>query len=64
MSSPELPSVPPANVPPEGADVRVAEGERLRSVELPGVTLSVRSRQPAREGLPPRSTSTDSAAPR
>ncbi|GGQ88836.1 alpha/beta fold hydrolase [Streptomyces pilosus] len=53
MSSPELPSVPPANVPPEGADVRVAEGERLRSVELPGVTLSVRSRQPAREGLPP-----------
>ncbi|MEY7979625.1 alpha/beta fold hydrolase [Streptomyces pilosus] len=53
MSSPELPSVPPANVPPEGADVRVAEGERLRSVELPGVTLSVRSRRPAREGLPP-----------
>ncbi len=53
MSSPELPSVPPANVVPEVADVRVADGERLRSVELPGVTLSVRSRPPAREGLPP-----------
>ncbi|BFO15098.1 hypothetical protein SHKM778_14860 [Streptomyces sp. KM77-8] len=34
------------------APVRVAEGERLGSVELPGVTLSVRSRPPAREGLP------------
>ncbi|MET9153067.1 alpha/beta hydrolase [Streptomyces griseoflavus] len=53
MSSPELPSVPPANLLPEVADVRVADGERLRSVELPGVTLSVRSRPPAREGLPP-----------
>ncbi|KES04625.1 hydrolase [Streptomyces toyocaensis] len=53
MSSTELPSVPPANVLPEVAAVRVAEGERLRSVHLPGVTLSVRSRPPAREGLPP-----------
>lgn len=53
MSSPELPSVPPANVVPEVADVRVADGERIRSVELPGVTLSLRSRPPAREGLPP-----------
>ncbi|MCE0445072.1 alpha/beta hydrolase [Streptomyces tricolor] len=35
------------------APVRVGEGERLRSVGLPGVTLSVRSRRPAREGLPP-----------
>lgn len=53
MSSTELPSVPPANVLPEVAAVRVAEGERLRSVHLPGVTLSVRSRPPARRGLPP-----------
>ncbi|MBW8798714.1 MAG: alpha/beta hydrolase [Streptomyces sp.] len=53
MSSTELPSVPPTSVLPEAAAVRVAEGERLRSVGLPGVTLSVRSRPPAREGLPP-----------
>ncbi|MEV6005104.1 alpha/beta hydrolase [Streptomyces griseomycini] len=53
MSSTELPSVPPASVLPEVAAVRVAEGERLRSVELPGITLSIRSRPPAREWLPP-----------
>ncbi|MGY4924161.1 alpha/beta fold hydrolase [Streptomyces sp. 900105755] len=53
MSSTELPSVPPTSVLPEAAAVRVAAGERLRSVGLPGVTLSVRSRPPAREGLPP-----------
>ncbi|MFF4831972.1 alpha/beta fold hydrolase [Streptomyces sp. NPDC001315] len=53
MSSTELPSVPPTDLLPEAAAVRVAEGERLRSVGLPGVTLSVRSRPPAREGLPP-----------
>ncbi|MEU9352815.1 alpha/beta hydrolase [Streptomyces griseoloalbus] len=53
MSSTELPSVPPASALSEAAAVRVAAGERLRSVELPGVTLSVRSRPPAREGLPP-----------
>ncbi|MGV9255313.1 alpha/beta fold hydrolase [Streptomyces sp. NPDC003697] len=53
MSSTELPSVPPANVLPQVAPVRVEEGERLRSVGLPGVTLSVRSRPPARKGLPP-----------
>ncbi|MFF4112671.1 alpha/beta fold hydrolase [Streptomyces sp. NPDC001714] len=53
MSSTELPSVPPTSVLPEAAAVRVAEGERLRSVGLPGVTLSIRSRPPAREGLPP-----------
>ncbi|MFE6284677.1 alpha/beta fold hydrolase [Streptomyces sp. NPDC057877] len=53
MSSTELPSVPPANVLPKVAPVRVAEGERLRSVGLPGITLTVRSRPPAREGLPP-----------
>ncbi|MFJ7332302.1 alpha/beta fold hydrolase [Streptomyces sp. NPDC101116] len=53
MSSTELPFVPPANVLPKVGTVRVAEGERLRSVELPGVTLTMRSRPPAREGLPP-----------
>ncbi|MFJ9564254.1 alpha/beta fold hydrolase [Streptomyces fuscichromogenes] len=53
MSSTELPAVPPTSVLPEAAAVRVAEGERLRSVRLPGVTLSVRSRPPAREDLPP-----------
>ncbi|CAL9429049.1 alpha/beta fold hydrolase [Streptomyces sp. enrichment culture] len=53
MSSPELPSVPPADVLSDAAAVRVAEGEHLRSVELPGITLSVRSRTPARADLPP-----------
>ncbi|MEU0744768.1 alpha/beta hydrolase [Streptomyces sp. NPDC006134] len=53
MSSTELPFVPPANVLPKVAAVRVAEGERLRSVRLPGITLTIRSRRPAREGLPP-----------
>ena len=45
--------MPPTSVLPEAAAVRVAEGERLRSVGLSGVTLSVRARPPAREGLPP-----------
>ncbi|MEV8555022.1 alpha/beta hydrolase [Streptomyces sp. NPDC051917] len=53
MSSTESPSVPAASVLPRVAPVRVGEGERLRSVGLPGVTLSIRSRRPAREGLPP-----------
>ncbi|MFD8202198.1 alpha/beta fold hydrolase [Streptomyces sp. NPDC003470] len=53
MSSTEQPSAPPANVLPRVAAVRVVEGERLGSVHLPGITLTVRSRRPAREGLPP-----------
>ncbi|MDQ0583312.1 alpha/beta fold hydrolase [Streptomyces rishiriensis] len=53
MSSTELPSVPPTSVLPKAIAVRVAEGERLRQVGLPGVTLTVRSRPPAREGLEP-----------
>ncbi|WP_320778293.1 alpha/beta hydrolase [Streptomyces sp. CRN 30] len=53
MSSTELPSVPPANVLPKVTPVRVAEGERLRSAECRGITVTVRSRPPAREGLPP-----------
>ncbi|MFG2637398.1 alpha/beta fold hydrolase [Streptomyces sp. NPDC048362] len=53
MSSTESPSVSAASVLPRVAPVRVGEGERLRSVGLPGVTLTIRSRPPAREGLPP-----------
>ncbi|MEU6364396.1 alpha/beta hydrolase [Streptomyces sp. NPDC046931] len=53
MSSTELPSVPAATVLPRVAPVRVEEGERLRSVELPGITLTVRSRPPRHEDLPP-----------
>ncbi|MGV9911411.1 alpha/beta fold hydrolase [Streptomyces tendae] len=53
MPSTEPPSVPPANVLPKVAAIRAADGERLRSVHLPGMTLTVRSRRPAREGLPP-----------
>ncbi|MFF8956722.1 alpha/beta fold hydrolase [Streptomyces sp. NPDC014894] len=55
MSSTELPGVPAvtAAAVPRVATVRVAEGEELRSVALSGLTLSVRSRPPARDGLPP-----------
>ncbi|KOV60153.1 alpha/beta fold hydrolase [Streptomyces sp. MMG1121] len=53
MSSTESPSVPAASVLHPASPVRVGEGERLRPVGLPGVTLSIRSRRPAREGLPP-----------
>ncbi|MGW7406314.1 alpha/beta fold hydrolase [Streptomyces sp. NPDC054833] len=53
MSSTELPFVPATSVLPKVARVRVAEGERLGPVTLPGATLSIRSRPPAREGLPP-----------
>ncbi|MHB9859238.1 alpha/beta fold hydrolase [Streptomyces sp. YIM S03343] len=52
MSSTEVPSVPPTHVLPAADAVRVAEGERLRSVGLPGITLTIRSRPPVREGLP------------
>ncbi len=38
---------------PRVGAVRVAEGERLRSVGLPGITLTIRSRPPVRENLPP-----------
>ncbi|WP_455358611.1 alpha/beta fold hydrolase [Streptomyces sp. SYSU K21746] len=54
MSSTEPPGILAATaVAPQVSTVRVAEGERLRSVALPGLTLSVRSRPPARTGLPP-----------
>ncbi|MFF0205713.1 alpha/beta fold hydrolase [Streptomyces sp. NPDC005017] len=53
MSSTELPPVPTASVLPKTAPVRVADGERLRTVGFPGITLTIRSRPPAREGLEP-----------
>ncbi|MFF0037237.1 alpha/beta fold hydrolase [Streptomyces mirabilis] len=53
MSSTELPAALATTVTPRVGTVRVAEGERLRSVGLPGITLTVRSRPPAGEGLPP-----------
>ncbi|MDJ0465450.1 alpha/beta hydrolase [Streptomyces sp. H27-C3] len=54
MSSTELPGFSVAAAPvPRVSTVRVAEGEKLRSVALPGLTLHVRSRPPVRAGLPP-----------
>ncbi|MFF1837528.1 alpha/beta fold hydrolase [Streptomyces sp. NPDC058231] len=55
MSSTELPGVraAAAAVAPTVSAVRVAEGEKLRSVALPGLTLNVRARPPERTGLPP-----------
>ncbi|WP_432074371.1 alpha/beta fold hydrolase [Streptomyces wuyuanensis] len=53
MSSTELPGTRAADPAPRIRSVRVAEGEKLRSVALPGLTLTVRARPPAREGLPP-----------
>ncbi|MGW4159586.1 alpha/beta fold hydrolase [Streptomyces sp. NPDC004788] len=55
MSSTELPetrtAASPATRPPR--TVRVADGEELRSVALPGLTLTVRARPAGRTGLPP-----------
>ncbi|MDI3407754.1 alpha/beta fold hydrolase [Streptomyces cavernicola] len=53
MSSTELPGALAAAVTPATLPVRIAEGERLHAVTLPGLTLSVRSRPGATEGLPP-----------
>lgn len=54
MSSTDHPGTPGVTeaVPPAGAPP-AHEGEVLRSVALPGLTLNVRSRPPEREGLPP-----------
>ncbi|MER5973812.1 alpha/beta fold hydrolase [Streptomyces sp. NPDC002055] len=53
MSSTELPGTrTAAGVTPDDG-VRVGSGEELRSVTLPGLQLTVRSRPPARPGLPP-----------
>ncbi|MEU6483084.1 alpha/beta hydrolase [Streptomyces sp. NPDC046887] len=54
MSSTELPEALAATVAgPRVSAVRVAEGERLRTVTLPGLTLNVRERPSDRTGLPP-----------
>ncbi|RII16146.1 Lipase 1 precursor [Streptomyces sp. YIM 130001] len=53
MSSTEPPGPIAAAATPKTLPVRVAEGERIRSVTLPGLTLSVRSRPPARAGFAP-----------
>lgn len=61
MSSTQQPGVPSAPeaaqaVPSAGdpdRDPPVHDGETVRSVPLPGLTLNVRSRPPARAGLPP-----------
>ncbi|MFE5798045.1 alpha/beta fold hydrolase [Streptomyces sp. NPDC056503] len=56
MSSTELPETRTADTAPASPlprTVRVAEGEELRSVALPGLTLTVRSRPGGRTGLPP-----------
>ncbi|MFG3350003.1 alpha/beta fold hydrolase [Streptomyces sp. NPDC048018] len=54
MSSTELPetrtAAPPAT---RSRTVRIADGEELRSVALPGLTLTVRARPGARPGLAP-----------
>ncbi|OKJ43769.1 alpha/beta fold hydrolase [Streptomyces sp. CB01580] len=54
MSSTELPGASAAAaVTPTLSAVGAAEGEELRSVALPGLTLTVRSRPPERTALPP-----------
>lgn len=53
MSSTELPGSVADVTTPHLASVRVAEGEELRRATLPGLSLTVRSRPPARPGLPP-----------
>ncbi|MFB7270354.1 alpha/beta fold hydrolase [Streptomyces sp. NPDC056244] len=53
MSSTELPETIAAAVAPKVSPVRVAEGETLRSVALPGLTLTVRARPATRTGAPP-----------
>ncbi|MFJ8748298.1 alpha/beta fold hydrolase [Streptomyces sp. NPDC102441] len=55
MSSTELPGIQAAAaaVAPKVGAVRVAEGEKLRSVSLPGLTLTVRSRPARTEGPAP-----------
>ncbi|MEU7702841.1 alpha/beta fold hydrolase [Streptomyces sp. NPDC015492] len=56
MSSTELPETRTAAAPSSPRPVRavrVADGEELRSVSLPGLTLTVRARPGAEPGLPP-----------
>ncbi|WP_329063771.1 alpha/beta fold hydrolase [Streptomyces sp. NBC_01429] len=53
MSSTELPETIAAAVAPKVSPIRAAAGERFSSVELPGLTLNVRSRPATRDGVPP-----------
>ncbi|MGW3335792.1 alpha/beta fold hydrolase [Streptomyces rubiginosohelvolus] len=55
MSSTELPGIQAAAaaLAPTVSAVRVADGERLRSVSLPGIGLNIRCRPGDRTGLPP-----------
>ncbi|MEU3370985.1 alpha/beta hydrolase [Streptomyces sp. NPDC006660] len=54
MSSTELPQTPAAAaLAPRVSPVGAAEGEELRSVSLPGLTLAIRSRPTSRPGLEP-----------
>ncbi|GHG57544.1 alpha/beta fold hydrolase [Streptomyces griseocarneus] len=53
MSSTESPDARAVPVVPPTRSSQVSAGEKLRTVTLPGITLAVRSRPPAREGLPP-----------
>ncbi|GFH37704.1 alpha/beta fold hydrolase [Streptomyces pacificus] len=53
MSSTEPPGIRAVDPAGRTRAVRVAQGEELRSVALPGLTLTVRSRPPAAPGLPP-----------
>ncbi|MFI8518643.1 alpha/beta fold hydrolase [Streptomyces sp. NPDC085481] len=55
MSSTELPETRTAAASPatRSRTVRVADGEKLRSVALPGLTLTVRARPGTTPGLPP-----------
>ncbi|MCD9142546.1 alpha/beta fold hydrolase [Streptomyces albireticuli] len=52
MSSTESPDARAVPVVPPGRPSRVAEGEEVRTVTLPGVTLAVRHRRPRRPELP------------
>ncbi|MFC5718804.1 alpha/beta fold hydrolase [Streptomyces gamaensis] len=53
MSSTESPDARAVPVVPPARASWVSEGEEVRTVPLPGVTLAVRSRPPATAGLPP-----------
>ncbi|MEU3754753.1 alpha/beta fold hydrolase [Streptomyces olivoreticuli] len=53
MSSTESPDARAVPVVPPGRPSWVGRGEEVRTVTLPGVTMAVRSRKPAQEGLPP-----------
>ncbi|MEV0125621.1 alpha/beta hydrolase [Streptomyces sp. NPDC050703] len=53
MSSTDLPNLLATTASPKPGTVAVADGERLDSVGLPGLSLTVRSRPSVRSGLDP-----------